>query len=174
MSFLWHLGHDVKNCAKHFAATKIGGTVDYQYGNFLKAMGGRARGGPFERKTGGAEYGQEGGGETSNAGSYKSKGGPIRCEVQLQLSRDVAVADGQCRNPRNNDEGQSEFSRIKLHVQEPDHTQANYVVSSTADVHKAVTELKENSIQVVDGLPSGLEGKTEESNMMGLSGTEAI
>ena len=84
------------------------------------------------------------------------------------------MADGQCRNPRNNDEGQSEFSRIKLHVQEPDHTQANYVVSSTADVHKAVTELKENSIQVVDGLPSGLEGKTEESNMMGLSGTEAI
>ena len=84
------------------------------------------------------------------------------------------MADGQCRNPRNNDEGQSGCSRIKLHVQEPDHTQANYVVSSTADVHKAVTELKENSIQVVDGLPSGLEGKTEESNMMGLSGTEAI
>ena len=105
MSFLWHLGHDVKNCAKHFAATKIGGTVDYQYGNFLKAMGGRARGGPFERKTRGAEYGQEGGGETSDAGSYKSKGGPIRCEAQLHLSRDVAVADGQCRNPTNNDEG---------------------------------------------------------------------
>ena len=76
----------------------------------------------------------------------------------------MAVADGHCRNPRNDDEGQSEFSRIKSHVQEPDHTQANYVVSSTADVHKAVTELKENSIQVVDGLPSGLEGKAGESN----------
>ena len=47
------LGHDVKNCVEHFTATKNGGTIDYQYGDFLKAMGGRARGGPFERKTGG-------------------------------------------------------------------------------------------------------------------------
>ena len=69
------LGHDVRNCAKHFAATTIGGSIDYQYGDFLKAMGGRARGGSFERKTGGAEYGTEGGGESSGAGSYRSKGG---------------------------------------------------------------------------------------------------
>ena len=72
--FCGMLGHDVKNCAKHFAATKIGSTIDYRYGYFLKAMGGRARGGPFERKIGGAEYCLEDGGETSGAGSYKSKG----------------------------------------------------------------------------------------------------
>ena len=47
------LGHDVKNCAKLFAVTKNGGMVDYQYGEFLKAMGGRVRSGPFERKVGG-------------------------------------------------------------------------------------------------------------------------
>ena len=51
--FCGMLGHDVKNCAEHFAATTIGGTIDYQYRDFLKAMGGRARGGSFERKTGG-------------------------------------------------------------------------------------------------------------------------
>ena len=48
------------------------------------------------------------------------------------------------------------------------------MVSSTADVHKVVTELKANSIQVVDGLPNGLEGKAGEINTMGLSGIEAI
>ena len=48
------------------------------------------------------------------------------------------------------------------------------MVSGTADVHKVVIELKENPVQKVDGLLSGLEGKACESNMMGLSGTEAI
>ena len=79
-----------------------------------------------------------------------------------------------CSNPRNDDEGQSGFSGIKPHIQEHDHAHANYVVSSTADVHKAVIELKANPVQVVDGLPNGLEGKTGEINAMGLSGTEAI
>ena len=101
--FCGKLGHDVKNCVEHFAATKNGGTIDYQYGNFLKALGGRARGGSFEIKTEGAEYNPEGGGETSSAGFYRSKGGPIRCEAPLQQSRAVAAIDGQCRNPRNDD-----------------------------------------------------------------------
>ena len=88
------LGRDVRNYAEHFAATTKGGLIDYQYGDLLKAMGVRARGGSFERKTRGAEYGSEGGGETSGAGSYRSKGGPIRSEVPLQLSTDVAAAAG--------------------------------------------------------------------------------
>ena len=48
------------------------------------------------------------------------------------------------------------------------------MVNSTADVHKAITKLKANPIQVVDGLPNALEGKTGEINAMGLSGAEAI
>ena len=44
------------------------------------------------------------------------RGVPIRSETPLQLSRDVATTDGQCRNPRNDDEGQSGFSRIKPHI----------------------------------------------------------
>ena len=46
-------------------------------------MGGRARGGSFQRKIGGAEYGTEGGGESFDAGSYRSKGGPVRSETPL-------------------------------------------------------------------------------------------
>lgn len=37
------LGHDVKHCASHFAIIKNGGEVEYQYGDFLRALGGRPR-----------------------------------------------------------------------------------------------------------------------------------
>ena len=37
------LGHDVKHCASHFAVSRNGGEVDYQYGESLKALGGRPR-----------------------------------------------------------------------------------------------------------------------------------
>ncbi|KAK7824791.1 hypothetical protein CFP56_034033 [Quercus suber] len=37
------LGHDVKHCASHFAVIQNGGKVDYQYGEFLRAMGGHPR-----------------------------------------------------------------------------------------------------------------------------------
>ena len=141
------LGHDVKNCAEHFAATKNGGMVDYQYGDFLKAMGGRARSGPVERKAGAAEYSPEGGGETSGAGRYSSKGDPIRCEEALQHSRAKAADDGQCRNPRDEDEVHSGFAGITAHGQGGNHAHAGVVVSSNADVHKSVTELKEELIK---------------------------
>ena len=94
--FCGMLGHDVRNCAEHVVAATIGGSIDYQYRDFLKAMGGRARGGSLERKTGGggAEYGTEGGGESTSTGSYRSKGGPVRSEAPLQLGADVAAATG--------------------------------------------------------------------------------
>ena len=38
------LGHDFKNCAAHYAAEKNGGVGEYQYGEFLRAIGGRSRG----------------------------------------------------------------------------------------------------------------------------------
>ena len=34
------LGHDVKHCASHFAIIQNGGEVDYQYGDYLRAMEG--------------------------------------------------------------------------------------------------------------------------------------
>nr|POF16028.1 hypothetical protein CFP56_60838 [Quercus suber] len=135
-------------------------------------MGGRARGGSFERNVGGADYGPEVGGETSGDDSRRSKGGPIRCGAPLHQCREVAAADGLCRNPRNDAEEQSVFSRNKPHIQEHDLAHANYVESTTADVHKAGTELKENTVPVVDGLEntvhSRLEDKAEDSSGMGL------
>ena len=37
------LGHDVKHCASHFAVVKNGGELAYQYGDFLRALGGWPR-----------------------------------------------------------------------------------------------------------------------------------
>lgn len=37
------LGHDLKYYAAHYAVEKNGGRIEYQYGDFLKAVGGRVR-----------------------------------------------------------------------------------------------------------------------------------
>ena len=37
------LRHDLKHCAVHYVAKKRGGSVEYPYGEFLKAAGGRGR-----------------------------------------------------------------------------------------------------------------------------------
>ena len=34
------LGHDFKNCTAHYAAEKNGGVEEYQYGEFLRVIGG--------------------------------------------------------------------------------------------------------------------------------------
>lgn len=55
------LGHDVKHCASHFAVVKNGGEVDYQYGDFLLAMGGRPRFSPDKNTGPSAEWDQTSG-----------------------------------------------------------------------------------------------------------------
>ena len=41
--FCGMLGHDLKHCVVHYAAEKQGGSVEYPYGEFLKAAGGRGK-----------------------------------------------------------------------------------------------------------------------------------
>nr|POE48527.1 hypothetical protein CFP56_61072 [Quercus suber] len=36
------MGHDLRHCANHFTATKSGSELSYQYGDWLKAIGGRS------------------------------------------------------------------------------------------------------------------------------------
>jgi len=43
------LGHDFNHSAKHFAAGKLSGEVDYQYGDWLRASNGRQRSPPRDR-----------------------------------------------------------------------------------------------------------------------------
>ena len=44
------LGHDLPHCASHYAVERHGGEVSYQYGEWLKATGGRQRS-PIRRST---------------------------------------------------------------------------------------------------------------------------
>ena len=37
------LGHDLKHCAGHYAMEKKGGHIEYQYGDYLRALGSRSR-----------------------------------------------------------------------------------------------------------------------------------
>ena len=50
------LRHDLKHCAKHFEAQKSGEVVEYQYGEWLKANGGRSRS-PSKRDMGKTDAG---------------------------------------------------------------------------------------------------------------------
>ena len=41
--FCGYVGHDLKHCAGFFAMEKNGATMELQYGDWLKAVGGRQR-----------------------------------------------------------------------------------------------------------------------------------
>ena len=175
--FCGMLGHDVKNCATHFAETNNGGMVVYQYGDYLKAMGGRSKENSFVGKQGRSEYSSEEGGEQSGAGSYRSERSPIRSGALLQQNRAVTAEDGQCRNPRNDAEGQPAILGTTPHVQERDGddlAHANSGVSCNADVYKSVAELNENSAQKKDELHNGLNGEENASQVMGLNVFDAF
>ena len=53
--FCGFLGHDLRNCAGYFTATKKGNTVQVQYGDWLKAVGGRPRSPPKRSNSGASE-----------------------------------------------------------------------------------------------------------------------
>ena len=40
------LGYDLRHCASHYAVEKNGGEIKYQYGDWLKVVGGRLRSPP--------------------------------------------------------------------------------------------------------------------------------
>ena len=89
----------------------------------------------------------------------------------------MTAEEGQCRNPRIDEEGQSEFSGTMPQVQErerEDLAYADYVVTCPTDVHKSVSELMEISVQKGDELSSGLDGKASVSHVMGLSASGEI
>ena len=84
----------------------------------------------------------------------------------------MTTEEGQCRNPRIDEEVQSEFLGTMPKVQEherEDLAHADYVVSCPVDMHKSILKLMEISVQKEDGLPSGLDGKAGVSHVMGLN-----
>nr|POE71592.1 hypothetical protein CFP56_55912 [Quercus suber] len=171
------LNYFMRNCAAHFAVTKNGGTAEYQYGDFLKAMGGRPRVDPFVRKQGGSENSSAAGEDKSVAGLYRSEEGPIRSEDWRQRTKAVTAEEGQCKNPTVDDEGESVFSGNTPQVQDRDGENlghADYVERDTDDVHNLVTDVQEKLIQKDDVVPGGLDGMASVSHMMGVSDNGTI
>lgn len=91
------LDHEVKHCASHFAVVKNGGEVYYQYGEFLRAMGGWPRFSP-NKSTGPSAKWDPTLGDFQNDGS--SSVGRQHGETTA-----IGIRNG---NPSTMDEGESE------------------------------------------------------------------
>jgi len=99
------LGHDLKHCAPYFAATKNDGEVICQYGDWLKAMGGRNQS-PPRRKY-----------ERDEAGMEMDR----RMERTGQVSHDAVTGDGgntvrHYSNPKSGMEEGASTSQVQVPV----------------------------------------------------------
>ena len=71
------LGHDLKHCAAHCAVEKAGGRIEYQYGDFLRAVGGRPRA-QGSKAAGPTLVSEEGkGSEAEKRAVQPAQGGPV-------------------------------------------------------------------------------------------------
>ena len=82
------MGHDLKHCADHFARGKNGGEVVYQYGEWLKAAGGRAR---SPQRTGSVKNHQPNH-DSSTEPLTENRGSPVRrvAAEEAAVSSDTA------------------------------------------------------------------------------------
>ena len=71
------LGHDLKHCAAHYAVEKAGGRIEYQYGDFLRAVRGRPRA-QGSKAAGPTFVSEEGkGSEAEKRAVQAAQGGPV-------------------------------------------------------------------------------------------------
>ncbi|KAK9984275.1 hypothetical protein SO802_033800 [Lithocarpus litseifolius] len=89
-------GHDLKNCAAHFAAEKQGRRIECQYGDFLKATGSRPRA-TTTKSAFSMPHTEDGNGSTVKQNSGKA----VQGEVQVQS----AARENSMENPSNMDKG---------------------------------------------------------------------
>ncbi|KAL0007369.1 hypothetical protein SO802_008871 [Lithocarpus litseifolius] len=92
------LGHDLKNCAAHFAAEKQGRKIEYQYGDFMKANGSRPRA-PTTKSGFSIPRTEDGNGSTVKLNS----GQAVQGLVQVQ----PAAKEDSMENPSNVDKDPS-------------------------------------------------------------------
>ena len=83
------LGHDLHHCARHFSATRNGDEVELQYGDWLKATGGRYRSPPKRKPEGSSE---------PNSGE-ENRGVDGEGQTPLVQTGIAAVTGSKGRNP---------------------------------------------------------------------------
>lgn len=96
------LGHDLK----HYAAEKNSGSLEYQYGDFLRAVKGHGRASASQHTS-----------PTSNTEEGTSSG-PIQCLVPMvpNLMTATAAREVGPENPRNDDKDDAENPRIDTEI----------------------------------------------------------
>ena len=114
------LGHDLKHCASYFAATKNEGEIRCQYGDWLKATGGRNRS-PIRRNT-----------------TRDEAGGTVHKEENrtAQTSPGAAAADGRATVPRPREQ---DALRKEMHIENQG------TVGDSSDVVAEVKELEDTN-----------------------------
>ena len=95
------LGHDLRHCASHFSATRSEGDVEFQYGDWLKAIGGCYRSSP-KRKT---ERDHEPNFEEENKGDNDKRQTSL---VQIETATTIGSKVG---NPTEKERGENENSK---------------------------------------------------------------
>ena len=100
------MGHDLKHCAEHFAMGKTGGEVVYQYGEWLKATGGRAR---SPQRTGSVKNHQPNH-ESPTEPLTENRGSPVRRAAKEEA--DVSIDTTGTLNVNRKDENPGMFPDI--------------------------------------------------------------
>ena len=88
------LGHDLKHCVAHYAMEKKGGRIEYQYRDFLKAVGDHPRA-PGSKETGPSFVFEEGKGcEAEKRAIQAEQGGPMgTMEAHVSSHENPSVTD---------------------------------------------------------------------------------
>ena len=79
------LGHDLKHCAAHYAMEKKGGRIEYQYGDFLRAVGGCPRA-PGSKEAGPTFVSEEGKGYEAKKRAVQAEQGGLVGMMEAHVS----------------------------------------------------------------------------------------
>lgn len=90
------IAHDLKPCAAHYAVEKQGGQVEYQCGDFLKAIGSRPRA-ATNKNTNPMSHIEEGNGSAAKQSSGQA--------VQSLLQKQTAMREIRLDSPSNLENG---------------------------------------------------------------------
>lgn len=88
------LGHDLKHCARHYAASKQEGEVRCQYGDWLRATGLRSRSPPKRELTRFGSSDPEGGVESGGEG--KADGQQVAADIPAKANPSTLVTHAKC------------------------------------------------------------------------------
>ena len=138
------LGHDLKHYAAHYAVEKNGGSIEYQYGDFLKAAGGRARAStmPYSNNKSSSEEVRGGG------------GGSMKQPNQMMPSMKVTVAVENSGNLSEHDKADSVKVGVEAEVE------ARIKHANGID-HANVIEMESESVCSTPNLIPTLKGNTK-------------